>query len=83
VSFKIKMGFGAGTNNFAELMSLKLLLLFAKEKNVNSIQVFGDSQMVVKWVRNLQQCHNILLLPILEEDQRLVATFDTFDIHRV
>jgi ribonuclease HI len=77
------MGLGAGTNNYAELMSLKLLLLFAKEKNVNSIQVFGDSQMVVKWVWNLHQCHNIIFLPILEEVQRLVASFDSFDIHHV
>jgi hypothetical protein len=32
--FRLKMGLGPGTNNFAELMSLKLLLLFALEKNV-------------------------------------------------
>jgi ribonuclease HI len=82
VSFKIKMGLGSGTNNFAELMSLKLLL-FSKEKNVTSLQVFGDSQVVVKWVQNQQQCHNILLLPILEEVQRLVVSFDIFEIHHV
>jgi ribonuclease HI len=64
-------------------MSLKLLLLFAIEKNVNSIQVFGDSQMVVKWIWNINQCHNILLIPLLEEVQRLMASFDYFDIQHV
>jgi len=82
VSFKIKMGLGVGTNNFAKLMSLKLLLLFTKEKNVNSIHVFGDSQMVIKWVQNLQQCHNILLQPILEEVHKVVATFDIHHVYR-
>jgi ribonuclease HI len=54
VCYKIKMGLGPGTNNYAELLSLKLLLLFAKVKNVNSIHIFGDSQIVVKWVQKLQ-----------------------------
>jgi ribonuclease HI len=40
VSFKIKMGLGPGSNNFAELMTLKLILSFSKEKNVSSLQGF-------------------------------------------
>jgi len=31
-SYKLKMGLGPGTNNYDELVSLKLLLLFSKEK---------------------------------------------------
>jgi ribonuclease HI len=30
--YKIRMGLGIGTNNYVELMSLKLMLLFAGEK---------------------------------------------------
>jgi ribonuclease HI len=44
------MGLGPGTTNYVELMSLKLLLIFAKEKNVNSLHIFGDSLNVIKWV---------------------------------
>jgi ribonuclease HI len=77
------MGLGPGTNNYAELMSRKLLLLFAKEKNVNSLQIFGDSLNVINWVRKSQQCRNIHLLPILEEVQRLVGSFDTLTVHHV
>jgi ribonuclease HI len=83
VHFKMKMGLGPGTNNFAELMSLKLLLLFSKENNVTSIHIFGDSQTVVKWVKKSQHCHNILLLPILEEVYGLVDSFDAFFIQHV
>jgi ribonuclease HI len=47
VCFKMKMGFGSRSINYAKLKSLKLLLHFAKEKNINSIHFFGDSQLVV------------------------------------
>ena len=39
--FQIQMGLGNGTNNFAELMALKLLLCFAIERGYRRIQVFG------------------------------------------
>jgi ribonuclease HI len=77
------MGFGSGSNNYAELMALKLLLLFAKEKQVTSLQIFGDSQLVVKWVQNHARCQNIMLRPILEEVQRILNTFDDSKMHHV
>jgi ribonuclease HI len=46
-SFKLKMGMGSETNNFTELMALKLLLLFAREKEVKSLQIVGDSMLVI------------------------------------
>jgi ribonuclease HI len=63
----MKMGVGPDTDNFAEVMSLKFLLLFFKEKNVTSIHIFGDSETIVKWVKKSQHCHNIHLIMIHEE----------------
>ena len=40
-------GLGAGTSNYAELMTLKLLLCFAIEINCKKLQVFGDSMVVI------------------------------------
>jgi hypothetical protein len=48
-------------------MSLKLLLLFAGEKGVKTLQIFGDSMTVINWARKTQKCHNIQLLSLLEE----------------
>jgi hypothetical protein len=48
-SFHTKLGLGQGTNNHAELLTLKLLLAFAKENDLRHIQIFGDSQIVVNW----------------------------------
>ena len=45
--FKIKMGLGQGTNNHVELLTLKLLLTFAKENDLRHIQIFRDSLIVV------------------------------------
>lgn len=42
-------GLGPGTNNLAELMALRMILLLAIEKGVNRLQVFGDSLLVMKW----------------------------------
>jgi ribonuclease HI len=81
--FKMKMGMGSGTNNYVELMSLKLLLLFVGEKGVKSIQIFGDSLNVINWVRKSQKCHNIQLLPLLEEIFRFMDTFDSLCVWHV
>jgi ribonuclease HI len=48
------MGLGKGTNNYAELMTLLLLLKIAKEYDLKSIQLFGDSMNVINWVQKTQ-----------------------------
>ena len=44
--FQISLGLGTGTNNYAELMTLKLLLCFPNERNCRQLQVYGDSMHV-------------------------------------
>jgi ribonuclease HI len=77
------MGLGRGTNNFAELMSLKLILLFAREKELHHLQIFGDFIIVINWTNKQQNCHSILLNPILEEIHKLMDTFDMVAISHV
>ena len=45
--YKIAMGLGEGNNNYPELYSLKLLLIFAAEKGCRSLNVFGESMNVI------------------------------------
>jgi hypothetical protein len=66
-----------------KLLTLKLLLAFAKENDLRHIQIFGDSQIVVKWARKIQKCHNIFLLPILEDTYQLLNFFDSMTISHV
>ena len=41
--FELTMGLGEGSNNFVELLSLKLLLIFATKKGCQRLSLFGDS----------------------------------------
>ena len=41
------MGMGQGTNSYVELLALKLLLLFSREKEILHIQIFGDSMNAI------------------------------------
>lgn len=76
IFFELSMGFREGTNNHAELLALKFLLSFALEKGCNSLQVFGDSMLVLKWVRKTQRCLNTHLTPLLEEFFLWITRFD-------
>jgi ribonuclease HI len=43
-----RAGLEHGTNNFAEIMVLKLALILAAEKSTSHLQVSGDSMLVIK-----------------------------------
>ena len=44
---------GVGTNNYVELLSLKYLMLFTLEKGCLRLQFFGDSMIIVNWIKEL------------------------------
>ena len=74
VSFKA--GLGLGTNNYAELCALKLLLRLTRKHNLNKIQVFGDSQLVINWASGKYRLLNIELDMILQDVQCLADSLD-------
>ena len=54
--FELMMGLGEGNNNYAKLLRLKLLLIFAAEKGCRTLNVCGDSMNVVNSIkRNVQE----------------------------
>ena len=77
------MGLGSGTNNFAELMTLKLLLCFAIERNCKKLQVLGDSMVVINWINKTQRCRNTSLDTLFEEVNRLLANFESISFKHV
>jgi ribonuclease HI len=58
-------------------MALKLLLLFVVEKGCKTLQVFGDSLLIINWVNRVQRCHISHLVPIFEEVMRIITAFDS------
>ena len=71
-----KAGLGVGTNNFAELFALKLLISLALKKQIKHIHIFGDSMLVINWISGKFRVHNVQLAQFLQEVIRLVDFFD-------
>ena len=69
--FTFSAGLGLGTNKFAKLLALKLLIILALKQGVHTMQIFGDSQLVINWVSGKFRMNNILLTQILQEVIRI------------
>jgi len=54
-----KPNVGPETNNRENFSSLLYLLKFTNFKNLHSVQVMGDSSLVIKWMKNDSQVKNI------------------------
>jgi len=81
--FKIAIGLGEGTNNYAEILSLKMLLVFAIEHNVKELSIYGDSMNIINWTNGTQRCVNLKLENLLEEVLMLKSSFETFSCHHI
>lgn len=82
-SLKASVGLGSGSNNFAELTALRLLLCWLLQRNIFTIQIFGDSLNVINWVNGSATCQNQILKIILEEILLLKSSFNSFIICHV
>lgn len=74
------MGLVAGTNNFAELQTLKLLLCWLIPLGLSLVQIFGDSQNVIKWFNEKYRFQNYMLNPLLEEVLNLKQHFNSISV---
>ena len=61
------MGLGHGTNNHAELISLRHLIYFSILHHCRKIQIFGDSKIVIDWFNNTVSCNAYTLRSIMDE----------------
>ena len=77
------MGLGSRSNNYVELMTLKLLLCFAIERNSKMLQVFGDSMVVINWIDKTQRCRNTSLDTLVEEVNMILANFESISLKHV
>jgi ribonuclease HI len=78
---KFKEGLGEGTNTFVELRALKLLLHKDFENGCISLQVYGDSMVIINRENGMRRCHNLILFPILEKILLIKQDFDSSITH--
>jgi hypothetical protein len=62
-----KSACGPGTNIRVELYAIWLLLKLALERGVSSLQVLGDSKLVIDWAQGKSSLENLILLPLMEK----------------
>ena len=82
-SFELITGLGEGSNNRAELLNLKLLLIFAAEKGCRTIRIFGDSLIVINGVKRIRTCSDLLLYKILLSIWEVMESFDLISFTHV
>jgi ribonuclease HI len=69
--WKYKTGLGRSTNNRAEVIALKLILMLAVKKRIQKLQVMGNSKVVIDWITGISAMRNFHLKPIFGEINNL------------
>ncbi len=67
---------GTQTNNFAEYMGLLLGLRRAKELGVREVEVFADSELMIRQLGGRYQVKSPSLRPLYEEALKLLNNFE-------
>lgn len=81
--FELMVGLGEESNNSVELLSLKILLMFAAEKGCRTLNVFGDSMNVINCIKGIQHWRNIRLENILSSIRVVIDTYVSFNCQHV
>lgn len=64
-------------------MGFKMLLKKVVEMNIKQIQVYGDSSLIIPWMKRTDQILNRSLRPIGEHLKEVASLFDFIQITHV
>lgn len=73
----------AQDNNYVEYAALRVALEYGAACGCDSLQVFSDSEVVVRQITGLYSCQSPALRPIFELCQTLIASFRQFSITHI
>ncbi len=74
---------GEATNNYAEYHGLILGLQRALELGVSEVQVYADSQLVIRQLGGQYRVRNEGLRPLFDEALRLLRSFRKYELHHI
>ena len=77
------MSIGPGTNTKLELLALWGLLYFSKTKNILPVKIFGDSKVIVDWVKGLHKLHIIQLNHWIRRTKELIDFFHNSSFNHI
>ena len=81
--FSIIWNCGVGTNSRAELLALWSLLSFASNLGISSLQIVGDSKLIVDWYKGQADFRSLSLMHWMERILHLKSTFSLTTIQHV
>jgi ribonuclease HI len=74
---------GTCTNNVAEYKALIMGLLQASQLGGRSIEIFLDSQLIVRQIQGLYKVKSSHLQPLFAKAQELLSTFENYEIRHI
>jgi ribonuclease HI len=74
---------GRQTNNFAEYSGLVAALEYALQSGFHSLQVFSDSELLVRQILGVYKVRNENIRPLYERARELIRQFEWFGIQHV
>ena len=74
---------GRATNNVAEYHGLLEALKLARLRGARDVEVFADSELIVRQIRGEYRVRHADLKPLCTEARRAIDTFDRFRISHV
>ena len=72
-----------GSNNFVQLSALRILLRLAVEHKALNLQIYGDSQIIIKWSTSQNKIHCVQLIRLLLDVHRLIALIGNVEIKHI
>ena len=76
-------GLGSMTNNMKEALALWQGLKQARERNLDSLVVFGDSNVIIQSLRSKNLPSNILLNAIIKKILLIAAKFKVISFYHI
>jgi ribonuclease HI len=82
-TYSIKMNCGSGTNTRGELLALWSVLFFAHFKQISSLQLVGDSKVIVDWFSSKHNLQVLTLQPWMSRIHQLSENFQELNIQHI
>jgi len=71
------------SNNFSELVAVWCLLYWANRRNIKDIHIYGDSRMVIDWLKGKINISNIFLEHWCHRIRELIALFGDIQFQHI
>jgi ribonuclease HI len=83
IKVQFSWGLGMKSNNQAELLGLTKACLIAREEGIKDIQVFGDSEIIIKNIITKTRFRNASLNKSLDRLNRVLIDFNSYKLYHV